>query len=307
MTDAYGLLVKLVNTASDNYHCCLCSFTVCPRLWERLSRTMSSKYMSLRLPSCFGNQATCVSKYVPEGSVIHLWLVCQVLPARLSACMAAGIRLLQKMGWRQGKGIGTADTRASGVGTSGGSRWGRVAGVGIENTPLYALKPKDTLHGLGFDPFKVQYSSNDADVAPAACNAICCCIEALLFVYAVWPKRLATNTMPTELNVNPIQFLCLLLQLSSVFLRWKDPTSSFQHCSLSSMSCARDKHRPWLSQRMAVAQGFSSLTCCSTSACSHWLRQQRRKTRAKEVMVCKSRLHALEGFSACSQALVSSP
>ena len=71
-----------------------------------------------------------------------------------------GIRLLQKMGWRQGKGIGTVDTSASGVGTKGGSRWGRVAGVGVENTPLYALKPKDTLHGLGFDPFKVWYSGD---------------------------------------------------------------------------------------------------------------------------------------------------
>lgn len=68
---------------------------------------------------------------------------------------SVGIRLLQKMGWRQGKGIGAVDTSASGVGTKGGSRWGRVAGVGVENTPLYALKPKDTLHGLGFDPFKV--------------------------------------------------------------------------------------------------------------------------------------------------------
>ncbi|KAL3162454.1 hypothetical protein ABBQ32_010121 [Trebouxia sp. C0010 RCD-2024] len=67
---------------------------------------------------------------------------------------SVGIRLLQKMGWRQGKGIGSVDTSASGVGTKGGSRWGRVAGVGVENTPLYALKPKDTLHGLGFDPFK---------------------------------------------------------------------------------------------------------------------------------------------------------
>lgn len=78
----------------------------------------------------------------------------------MPACTAAGIRLLQKMGWRQGKGIGTVDTSAAGVGTKGSTRWGRVAGVGVENTPLYALKPKDTLHGLGFDPFKVRYSSH---------------------------------------------------------------------------------------------------------------------------------------------------
>lgn len=69
--------------------------------------------------------------------------------------MTAGVRLLQKMGWRQGKGIGIADTSSSG-GATKGSRWGRVAGVGVDNTPLYALKPKENLHGLGFDPFKAR-------------------------------------------------------------------------------------------------------------------------------------------------------
>lgn len=57
------------------------------------------------------------------------------------------------------------------MGTRAGSRWGRVAGLGVENTPLYALKPKDTLHGLGFDPFKVHYSINDIAVVAAACKA----------------------------------------------------------------------------------------------------------------------------------------
>lgn len=66
---------------------------------------------------------------------------------------SVGIRLLQKMGWRQGKGVGTADVSAADKSTKG-SRWGRVAGVGVDNTPLYALKPKEGLHGLGFDPFK---------------------------------------------------------------------------------------------------------------------------------------------------------
>lgn len=70
----------------------------------------------------------------------------------------AGVRLLQKMGWRQGKGVGTVDTSTTG-GSVKGSRWGRVAGVGVENTPLYALKPKESLHGLGFDPFKVRLVS----------------------------------------------------------------------------------------------------------------------------------------------------
>lgn len=59
------------------------------------------------------------------------------------------------MGWRQGKGVGTADIAAADKSTTG-SRWGRVAGVGVDNTPLYALKPKEGLHGLGFDPFKVR-------------------------------------------------------------------------------------------------------------------------------------------------------
>ncbi len=72
----------------------------------------------------------------------------------MPACAIAGVRLLQKMGWRQGKGIGIADPSSS-VGATKGSRWGRVAGVGVDNTPLYALKPKESLHGLGFDPFKV--------------------------------------------------------------------------------------------------------------------------------------------------------
>ncbi|KAK9830452.1 hypothetical protein WJX72_011851 [[Myrmecia] bisecta] len=64
-----------------------------------------------------------------------------------------GINLLQKMGWRQGKGIGTAAAGAAGGGDAG-SKWGRVAGVGVANTPIYALQPKSDVHGLGFDPYK---------------------------------------------------------------------------------------------------------------------------------------------------------
>ena len=60
----------------------------------------------------------------------------------------AGVKLLQKMGWRQGKGIGGADAAASGQGSKG-SRWGRVAGVGVENTPLHLLAAKENQHGLG--------------------------------------------------------------------------------------------------------------------------------------------------------------
>ena len=57
------------------------------------------------------------------------------------------------MGWRQGKGVGAG---GHGIGDGTGGRWGRVAGVGPENVPLYRLEPKDNVHGLGFDPFKVR-------------------------------------------------------------------------------------------------------------------------------------------------------
>lgn len=74
---------------------------------------------------------------------------------RLSPTLyASGVKLLQKMGWRQGKGIGSADAAAGGQGSKG-SRWGRVAGVGVENTPLHLLAAKENQYGLGFDPFKV--------------------------------------------------------------------------------------------------------------------------------------------------------
>lgn len=119
-----------------------------------------------------------------------------------------GVQLLQKMGWRQGKGIGSkgpstaaarkdsrSHTQQPGVShhglddalfgsmaemagfrgpsgaaaaagsdsdegdqhqqqQAGSSKWGTVAGVSIENTPLYVLEPKQDLHGLGFDPFE---------------------------------------------------------------------------------------------------------------------------------------------------------
>jgi hypothetical protein len=60
------------------------------------------------------------------------------------------------MGWRQGKGIGPAAARADGTAGKSKRRWGPEAGVGPDNTPIYALAPKTDTHGLGFDPFKVQ-------------------------------------------------------------------------------------------------------------------------------------------------------
>ncbi len=73
--------------------------------------------------------------------------------------ISAGIRLLQRMGWRQGKGVGAAlaaslrgdDAASGGVRDS---RWGRVQGVGVDNTPIYMLPLKQDAHGLGFDPFQ---------------------------------------------------------------------------------------------------------------------------------------------------------
>ncbi len=66
--------------------------------------------------------------------------------------LCAGIRLLQAMGWRQGKGVGPGRAAPASMGAG---RWGPEAGIGAENTPIYALPPKSDTHGLGFDPFKV--------------------------------------------------------------------------------------------------------------------------------------------------------
>lgn len=71
----------------------------------------------------------------------------------MGCLVTTGIRMLQKMGWRQGKGIGPAVAPSDAAGA--GRKWGREAGVGAENTPIYALAPKMDTHGLGFDPFKV--------------------------------------------------------------------------------------------------------------------------------------------------------
>jgi G patch domain-containing protein 1 len=67
----------------------------------------------------------------------------------------AGVRLLQRMGWRQGKGVGAARERDQDEQPASGRGWGRQAGVGAENAPLHLLRPKTDVHGLGYDPFKV--------------------------------------------------------------------------------------------------------------------------------------------------------
>ncbi|GIL51209.1 hypothetical protein Vafri_7283 [Volvox africanus] len=69
----------------------------------------------------------------------------------LPVANGVGMRLLQKLGWRPGRGVGTA--APSRQAEEKGSKWGSVAGVSLENTPLYVLEPKEDLHGLGYDPF----------------------------------------------------------------------------------------------------------------------------------------------------------
>ena len=64
--------------------------------------------------------------------------------------LIAGIRLLQAMGWRQGKGVGPS--RAAPGSSSSSRRWGPEAGIGAENTPSMPCRPRPTPHGLGFDP-----------------------------------------------------------------------------------------------------------------------------------------------------------
>lgn len=51
-----------------------------------------------------------------------------------------GMRLLQLMGWRPGRGIGTANDAIKAA--EKGSKWGTVSGVSLDNTPLYVLLPK---------------------------------------------------------------------------------------------------------------------------------------------------------------------
>jgi len=65
-----------------------------------------------------------------------------LLPDELIVPVASsiGVKLLQRMGWRQGKGIGAA-TGAHGIRQIG-------------NTPLHLIHPKADSHGLGYDPFQ---------------------------------------------------------------------------------------------------------------------------------------------------------
>lgn len=57
------------------------------------------------------------------------------------------MRLLQKLGWRPGRGVGSA--APSRQAEEAGSKWGTVSGVSLDNTPLYVLEPKVGARGVG--------------------------------------------------------------------------------------------------------------------------------------------------------------
>lgn len=81
---------------------------------------------------------------------------------------SVGVQLLQKMGWRPGRGIGftTAKSAAAAAACTTNAaaavaenarktkKWGTVGGISLDNTPIYVLEPKQDVHGLGFDPFE---------------------------------------------------------------------------------------------------------------------------------------------------------
>ena len=119
-------------------------------------------------PACSALLHCCMhlhsTRYTSNKCVLtdmQLVATCQPVHSNVARIVHAGIRLLQQMGWRQGKGVGAAAPlpedleAATGGGGRRRGRWGRDAGLGVENTPIYALEPKDDIHGLGFDPFKV--------------------------------------------------------------------------------------------------------------------------------------------------------
>lgn len=129
---------------------------------------MSTSCAGICLPQQTGRTSALASHAFDQGSCCgtHAQGVCAFATYRpvrrtVSPFVHAGIRLLQQMGWRQGKGVGAAaplpeelEAAAGGSGRRRG-RWGRDAGLGVDNTPIYALEAKDDVHGLGFDPFKV--------------------------------------------------------------------------------------------------------------------------------------------------------
>ena len=127
---------------------------------EELNR--AKKLQSTSTYDTFGSTAAeNARRAVAEDSRHRPSSIPGLLPAEVIAPVAEGIgiQLLQRMGWRQGKGIGGGNNTAaaalqSGGGSGGRRGWGRVVGVGTANTPLHLVTPKHDVHGLGFDPFK---------------------------------------------------------------------------------------------------------------------------------------------------------
>eukprot|EP00210_Caulerpa_lentillifera_P000666 g643.t1 len=73
-----------------------------------------------------------------------------------------GVKLLQKMGWRQGKGIGEAFKSATEDKVE--LDWGPDASLAQEGTQVWKQKPKMNVYGLGFDPFRGSHDFQKAKV-----------------------------------------------------------------------------------------------------------------------------------------------
>ena len=104
---------------------------------------------------CIGREGLRLAEPT-SGRHIHICASALSVARADQSGLIAGIRLLQAMGWRQGKGVGPSRAApGSSSGSSSSRRWGPEAGIGAENTPIYALPPKTDTHGIGFGPFKV--------------------------------------------------------------------------------------------------------------------------------------------------------
>ena len=61
-----------------------------------------------------------------------------------------GVKMLISLGWRRGRGIGTKEISYD----TGLQNKSLNSIVGIENTPMYILKPKSDIFGLGYNPYE---------------------------------------------------------------------------------------------------------------------------------------------------------
>ncbi|KAK2079913.1 hypothetical protein QBZ16_002308 [Prototheca wickerhamii] len=66
----------------------------------------------------------------------------------------AGVRLLRRMGWREGRGLGPADAAGpTGVAEPRGAE-DEASSSRLAETPIYLLEPKTDLYGVGYNPFR---------------------------------------------------------------------------------------------------------------------------------------------------------